>query len=377
MRGMGSLYESAELWDSYDMSVLQKKTGTPEPVEDAADVDASGPGSDSTGRPGARTRMLRYSVTAVVVVLALLGAHSAWNWVTGGPPGVGHFRSAEGREAYLAAYQETFEALPEPSSTREVDVAHGTLRVYEWSRPDTEDEVPILLLAGRSSGAPMWSQNLEALAAEHPVHAVDPLGDAGMSVQGVPFASFDDQAEYLDELLAEIAPDGAHLVGHSFGARLAISVAQQHPEDVRSLTLLEPAMAFAWPPAGMLFWSGIAFLPGLPDSVTSRALSEIGGEPYDPEDPMARMIEAGSEHYRAALPQPAVLTEDEISALDVPTYVAIGDHSSLAGGEEAVEAARALPDATVEVWEDTTHSLPMQAGERLDRTILEHLRSHG
>lgn len=90
---------------------------------------------------------------------------------------------------------------------------------------------------------------------------------------------------------------------------------------------------------------------------------------------MARMIEAGSEHFRAALPQPAVLTEEEIAALEVPTYVAIGDHSSLAGGERAVEAAQALPDATVEVWPDTTHSLPMQAGEDLDRTIVEHLRA--
>src|SRR5690625_7792255 len=91
---------------------------------------------------------------------------------------------------------------------------------------------------------------------------------------------------------------------------------------------------------------------------------------------MAQMIEAGTEHYEAELPQPDVLTKQQITALEVPTYVAIGEHSSLAGGQRAVEGASALPDATVEVWPDTTHSLPMQAGEPLNRTVLEHLATH-
>src|SRR5699024_12261115 len=96
-------------------------------------------------------------------------------------------------------------------------------------------------------------------------------------------------------------------------------------------------------------------------------------QPYAAERPMAQMSEAGTEHYTAALPQPGVLTAQQITALEVPAYVAIGDHTSLAGGQRAVEGASALPDATVEVWPDTTHSLAMQAGEPLNRTVLEHL----
>src|SRR5690625_3851579 len=173
--------------------------------------------------------------------------------------------------------------------------------------------------------------------------------------------------------MARIAPDGAHVVGHSFGGRLSASFALAHREDVLSLTLLEPAVTFANPPLGMLAWTGVTFIPGLPEPVKDRALTEIGGEPYDPRDPMAQMIEAGTEHYQAALPQPGVLTAQQLATLEVPTYVAIGEHSSLAGGQRAVEAASALPAATVEVWPNTTHSLPMQAGESLNRVVLEHI----
>lgn len=311
----------------------------------------------------------------MVIVLALIGAWSSWGWLTATPE-AGHFRSTEGRDAYLDAYEESFEALPEPSSTHDLRTSYGIARVYEWSSPQTAEAEPVVLVPGRASGAPMWAENLPALAAEHPVFAFDIIGDAGMSVQSVRFSDFDEQAEYIDDLMAQIAPDGAHLVGHSFGGRLSASFALAHPEDVLSLTLLEPALTFANPPLGMLAWTGVTFIPGLPEPVKHRALSEIGGEPYDPEDPMAQMIEAGTEHYKAALPQPDVLTKQQITALEVPTYVAIGEHSSLAGGQRAVEGASALPDATVEVWPDTTHSLPMQAGEPLNRTVLEHLDTH-
>jgi pimeloyl-ACP methyl ester carboxylesterase len=331
--------------------------------------------ADRRRRPGRSRRLLRRAGIAVVLVLALIGAWSTWGWFTA-PPGSGHFRSAEGREIYAAAYEASFEALPAPTATHDLPTSHGIVRVYEWSSPATAEEEPVVLVPGRASGVPMWAENLPALAEEHPVFAFDPLGDAGMSVQSVRFDGFDDQAAYIDDVIEQVAPDGAHVVGHSFGGRLAASFALAHPGDVHSLTLLEPAMTFASPPLGMLLWTGVAFVPGLPESVKTRALTEIGGEPYDPEDPMARMIEAGSEHYVIAQPQPSMLSEEQTAALDVPTYVAIGERDSLAGGQRAVDGAAALPDATVEVWPGTTHSLPMQAGPDLDRTVLAHIDAH-
>ena len=53
----------------------------------------------------------------------------------------------------------------------------------------------------------------------------------------------------------------------------------------------------------------------------------------------------------------------------MPTYVAIADRDSLAGGGAAADRARRLPDGTVEVWPDTTHSLPMQVKDKLDSRL--------
>lgn len=113
-------------------------------------------------------------------------------------PGIGHFRSLAGQRHYRSAYERAFATLPAPS--RGVDVATdlGTVRAYQWSSPSVAGRTPVPLLPGRTSGAPMWSQNLPGLLAHHPVIAVDALGDAGLSVQSAPLASSADHAVWID-----------------------------------------------------------------------------------------------------------------------------------------------------------------------------------
>lgn len=56
-----------------------------------------------------------------------------------------------------------------------------------------------------------------------------------------------DDAQADGELVAELLDDapgeGAHLVGHSFGGCVALAAAAMKPASVRSLTIIEPAMA--------------------------------------------------------------------------------------------------------------------------------------
>lgn len=133
------------------------------------------------------------------------------------PPGVGHFRSAAGRAAYVEAYERAMSALPPPTSTHDVPTAFGTVRAYEWSTPELDDTVPVVLVPGRSSGVPMWSENLPAFLDHHRVLAFDALGDAGLSVQSVPLDTIDDQARWIADALTRLGAGDAHVVGHSFG----------------------------------------------------------------------------------------------------------------------------------------------------------------
>lgn len=352
------------------MAVLRKRERRPDPFEANPEERAHG---QRRPRRGGRTRR---TGTALVIVLALVGAFAIVRTATA-PPGVGRFDSPTGRAEYASAYDEAMATLPPPDRALDVRTSYGVVRVCEWlpTDPARTQEPPIVLMPGRASGMPMWGENLPHLVGEHRILAFDLLGDAGMSVQSVPMATIDDATTWLHELLTEVAPEGVHLVGHSFGGGYAAQYALAHPEHVRTLSLIEPVFTLAAPPAGMMAWAVLASLPGLPQSIRDRALAEIdgSGEALDDTDPTTRMIRAGTEHYRASLPQPAVMDADELASLSMPVYIALADHRSLAGGEAAEEAARGLPDGTVEVWPDSTHSLPMQHAGALDRRILERI----
>lgn len=110
-----------------------------------------------------------------------------------------------------------------------------------------------------------------------------------------------------------------------------------------------------------MWWASVASVPGIPDNWRDTALGKIGGvDDHDPADAMAAMITQGMQHFSAALPTVSPLDDDELGALTMPTYV-----DSLAGGKNAAARAGALTNAVVAVFPDTTHSLPMQAKDRL------------
>ena len=364
------------------MDILVKRQRAPSSSDSAPPArsgdSASSAATPSTARrrprhPGRGRRILRWLGTGLLVVLAGIGLVATWNFFAG-PPGVGHFRSAEGRSDYLSAYEDSMNRLPEPTDTHDLHTSHGTIRVYEWATDQNRGETPILLVPGRASGVPMWMDNLENLTEERRVLAFDALGDSGLSEQAVPFADFADQAGPVDDVVSALAPEGVHLMGHSFGGAVASAYAHQYPDRTVTLTLLDPVFTLANPSPEMLWWSVVASLPGLPGAWRETALERIGGAEIDSEEdrdePMTRMITAATAHYQAALPQPSPLTEDELERLDMPVYVALASRDSLAGGPGAVERAESLPDSTVKVWPDTTHSLPMQAAGELEPELL-------
>lgn len=293
-------------------------------------------------------------------------------------PQVGNWRSTAGRERYLSAYDQVRDQWPSPFTTTDVPTRFGTARTYEWVGL-TPDSPPVVLLPGRSSGAPMWRDNLNDLVREQRVIALDPLGDAGLSQQTVPLTSVSDQNAWLNDVLDAVSPDSpVHLVGHSFGGATAAGYATQHPDRVATLTLLEPVLTFGSPPSSLYFWSALILLP-TPQSWRDEALRRIGGSDDEPEsgsnafeDPLTRMIDVGAREYSAKLPTPVILNSNDLAKLTMPVYVAIAGKHSLAGGETAAKRATTeLPDATVKVWPGATHSLPMEVSAALNQDLLK------
>src|SRR4051794_22507216 len=119
-----------------------------------------------------------------------------------------------------------------------VDQDQGRMRVLT-AGPD--DAPPLLLVHGLGMSADYWTAfTFPALAAGYRLIAPD-LPGFGRSAP-LPQHTLAAYTEVLGDLLQRLAPgDPAHVLGHSMGGQLSLSLAATHPARVRSLTLVDAA----------------------------------------------------------------------------------------------------------------------------------------
>ena len=102
--------------------------------------------------------------------------------------------------------------------------------------------LPILCLHSSTSSSKQWTKLTELLSHRFQVIAPDLYG-YGDSPQWdfSQTLSLGDELKLLEPVLASVCGP-YHLIGHSYGAAVALALAHSQPEQVRSLTLYEPVL---------------------------------------------------------------------------------------------------------------------------------------
>jgi pimeloyl-ACP methyl ester carboxylesterase len=283
---------------------------------------------------------------------------------------VGHFKGERARAHFLSVYQGAMAALSLVGESADVPTSFGTVRAYRFDGPSAGP--PVVLLPGRNASTPMWRVNIPALLEHRTVIGIDLLGEAGMSVQDKPITGPDDEAHWLDDALAGLGLDRAHLMGVSIGGWTAVNYAVRRPGGAASLTLLDPVFTFAPVPAKALLVSAGLFLP-VPESVRRRVFSWIsGGADVDDSLPEASLISAGSNDYVLRKAMPKSFTDDQLRSLDLPVLALIAGRSvMLDAARAAVRARNLLLHGQVELWANASHAIngeyPVEIAERASR----------
>lgn len=95
----------------------------------------------------------------------------------------------------------------------------------------------VLLLHGFGGSLDNWLFNLAAVAENHRVLAMD-LPGHGLSDKTIPGSSLSGMSAFVGKFLESLDVESAHVVGHSMGGAIAISLAQTCPRLVKSLGLV-------------------------------------------------------------------------------------------------------------------------------------------
>jgi pimeloyl-ACP methyl ester carboxylesterase len=135
-------------------------------------------------------------------------------------------------------------------------------------------------------------------------------------------------------LMAELLGDGAHLVGHSYGAVIALLAAAIRPRQVRSLIVSEPGslrIASTHPAVATMLEQGerlYSYSAAIPPAEFLRHFRAGAHSTHQTPDELPDWLERGAELVARERPAwDAEVPLDELAAAPFPKLVISGDHS--------------------------------------------------
>jgi pimeloyl-ACP methyl ester carboxylesterase len=135
-------------------------------------------------------------------------------------------------------------------------------------------------------------------------------------------------------LFAELLGDGAHLVGHSYGAVIALLTAAERPEAVRSLTISEPGclrVAAGTPVVDEMIRNGELLFrdpDAVPSEVFLRYFRSGAGSARSTPEQLPEELARGVELLKRERPSwEAEIPLQRLAEAGFPSLVVSGDHS--------------------------------------------------
>jgi len=246
----------------------------------------------------------------------------------------------------------------------------------------------VVCLHANASSSGQWRRLAERLAPRFHVLAPDLYG-SGRSAAW-PYArhpGLSDEVAFIEPVLAR-AGDSLVLVGHSYGAAVALLAALWHPERVAALVLYEPTV-FAWIDADT---------PRPNDADGIRAVVEDGERALQAGDANAaaerfidywmepgswqRMPESRRATIAAGIPNMrhwahALLAEPtpigSMRLLDMPVLLMAGDRTTASARAVTQRLLRALPQREFHEFEALGHMGPVTDADRVNDVIEKFL----
>lgn len=250
-----------------------------------------------------------------------------------------------------------------------------------YQRTGRSSGPPVLLIQGLGADKHGWDLQRLALAGTHHTIALDNRG-AGRSDKPHGPYSIEQMADDAIAVLDHAGIDTAHVVGASMGGAISQVLTIKYPERVRSLTLACTACRnHAWRRELIGGWGEIARTRGMGVMSREAARWVIGPRSFRRLLPalgwMGPLALARPAHAFAAQCDAILAVDDdqadELSSIQVPTLVLVGNQDILTPRGDSEELAERIPTAELVVLSGAAHGFMVEHASTFNRVLLDFL----
>ncbi len=248
---------------------------------------------------------------------------------------------------------------------------------------------PVILIHGLMSSAYEWQKNIDALAGEHRVYAIDLIGFGFSTRVAQPCYSLRYFARTVHEFIASQGITRASLVGHSLGGAVALQFAYDYPAATDRLVLLAPGIYLVKYCKPIRYAASVPYLPQTimsmvvcnPRAQRVSLRNALGrGVPLDEETLAARQritrVKGTLDALLAMSRSPhASDLRLRIADIEAPTLIMWGDQDIVVPLEHGKRLVRELPQAELVVLEGAGHLPNEQYPDIVNRRICAFLKS--
>lgn len=281
-------------------------------------------------------------------------------------------KASASNKAYFEAYDETLKLWNVSFEELYIPTTNGIAHVIVSGPKNGE---PIVLLHGMNASSTMWYPNIEALAENHRVFAIDFILEPGKSHLYNDIEDVQKITDWYNEVLFVLDLDRFHIIGASRGGWLAVNLALNNQKKIKSLILLSPAQTFTWIKPSTDLLKNVIALFASKDKQIEQSLKSMSNN-------VAKINAAYLEQYKLATEKDSVnkfivsmkpFSNTELKSLQMPVLVLIGDDDMI-NNKKTVEIANMLPKGKGEVIPNSGHFLSIDQAKTVNKKMLDFLK---
>ncbi|MBD2097241.1 alpha/beta fold hydrolase [Trichocoleus sp. FACHB-591] len=266
----------------------------------------------------------------------------------------------------------------------------GDVKTRYWSLG--REGPTVILLHGIGSSVETWTLNLEALAQQHRVYAIDLVGSGRSSKPDTSY-SLANLVAFVKTLMDVLGIDRASFVGNSMGGGIALQFALTHPQQVERLVLVN-SLGLGQEISLSLRLANLPFADKLYQPTRSGTALFLRQAVFDPslitdewidlfyeimvlpgaKDTLFAQIRASVDWFgvRAEVYRPI---RDRLNTMSLPVLVVWGKQDSILPVAHAQVAAQQLPYAQVHIFDACGHWSHLEQAEKFNDLVSRFLLS--